>query len=140
MLAYMPVNPNPSAAVPAISPIIPSLHRPDLLNYYLSYYAPQSIALDDLAQVNVLRQIMLRPVGQMGTFINGVLQSDATPAGLDHPNFTGSNPGNSTSGGQFDPINGPWDVDNDGDGIPDSVWVDYGRRCKRPPTAGASSP
>jgi hypothetical protein len=37
----------------------------------------------------------------------------------DHPNFTGSNP-------NFDPINGPWDVCNDGDGVPDSVWVDLG--------------
>ncbi len=37
----------------------------------------------------------------------------------DHPNFTGSNP-------NFDAINGPWDVDNDGDGVPDSVWIDAG--------------
>ena len=37
----------------------------------------------------------------------------------DHPGFTGSNPG-------FDPISGPWDVDNDGDGIPDSIWMDFG--------------
>ena len=37
----------------------------------------------------------------------------------DHPNFTGSNPA-------FDAVIGPWDVDNDGDGIADSVWVDIG--------------
>ena len=37
----------------------------------------------------------------------------------DHPNFTGSNPAFTTDG--------PWDVDNDGDGIPDSVWVDLGQ-------------
>lgn len=28
--------------------------------------------------------------------------------------------------GVFDNINGPWDVDNDGDGIPDSIWIDPG--------------
>ncbi len=26
----------------------------------------------------------------------------------------------------FDPVNGPWDVDNDNDGVPDSIWVDLG--------------
>ena len=40
----------------------------------------------------------------------------------DHPDFTGSN----INPSGFDPINGPWDVDNDGDGVPDSIWVDLG--------------
>ncbi|MCE9604733.1 MAG: hypothetical protein K8U03_07495 [Planctomycetia bacterium] len=26
----------------------------------------------------------------------------------------------------FDAMDGPWDIDNDGDGIPDSIWVDLG--------------
>ena len=37
----------------------------------------------------------------------------------DHPAFTGSNP-------TYDPLVGPWDVDNDGDRIPDSIWMDVG--------------
>ena len=41
------------------------------------------------------------------------------PSAADHPNFTGSNPA-------FTATAGPWDVDNDGDGVPDSVWVDVG--------------
>ena len=41
------------------------------------------------------------------------------PDVADHPGFTGSNP-------NFDPIVGPYDVDNDGDGIPDSIWIDLG--------------
>ena len=57
-----------------------------------------------------MRQIMLRPMT--------TLQSD-------HPNFTGSNPQLHRHLGRH-PINGPWDVDNDGDGVPDSVWVDLG--------------
>ena len=39
--------------------------------------------------------------------------------GADHPSFTGSNP-------NFNPVNGPFDVDNDGDGIRESVWIDVG--------------
>ena len=81
----------------------------------------------------LLRSIMMRP----------------NPA--DHPNFTGSNPnfnavwdgitpvgsgleqnsnnsGNNTSNttGNVIQFGGMWDVDNDGDGVPDSVWVDLG--------------
>ena len=43
----------------------------------------------------------------------------ARPSSVHHPAFTGSNP-------RFDPVAGPWDVDADGDGIPDSVWIDAG--------------
>ncbi|MEX0586664.1 MAG: hypothetical protein WD176_08470, partial [Pirellulales bacterium] len=41
------------------------------------------------------------------------------PSIADHPNFTGSNP-------SFDPVDGPWDVDNDHDGQRDSIWIDPG--------------
>ena len=43
----------------------------------------------------------------------------ARPSTSHHPAFTGSNP-------QFDPVKGPWDVDANGDGIPDSIWIDAG--------------
>ena len=46
-------------------------------------------------------------------------QVSMRPLPADHPNFTGSNPSYNATGG-------PWDVDNDGDGIADSVWVDVG--------------
>lgn len=39
------------------------------------------------------------------------------PLPEDHPNFDGSNPA-------FDPVVGPWDVDNDDDTVPDGIWVD----------------
>ena len=64
---------------------------------------------------------MLRPIGAPPPPSGG-----ASAATVDHPNFTGSNPGSSITPGVFDPVNGPWDVDNDGDGIADSVWVDLG--------------
>ncbi|QDU90174.1 hypothetical protein Pla175_35760 [Pirellulimonas nuda] len=66
------------------------------------------------------------------------------PLREDHPEFDGSNP-LSRYAGTYDPttsdqsvntagvltapafeITGPWDVDNDGDGVPDSIWVDLG--------------
>lgn len=47
------------------------------------------------------------------------LAASMRPSQSLHPSFTGSNP-------LFDEFEGPWDVDNDGDGIPDSVWVDAG--------------
>ena len=64
------------------------------------------------------------------------------PTRDDHPNFDGSNyySQNVLASGFGNPVNlnnglitaptweiiGPWDVDNDGDGVPDSVWVDLG--------------
>ena len=59
------------------------------------------------------------------------------PTPLDHPNFTGSNPayaaalataatGTDTAALVRTLLQGPWDVDNDGDGIMDSVWLDLG--------------
>jgi hypothetical protein len=81
---------------------LPSLHRPELI----AYWGKQCGGIGSI-QPDLMRAIMARPAGPgMG----------ASP---DHPNFTGSNP-------RFDPVNGPWDVDNVGTGTPDSVWVDLG--------------
>lgn len=80
--------------------ILPSFHRPDLIRYYEQKLG---VAWRTTMDPNLRRKIMLRPVG----------------VASDHPNFTGSNP-------TFDAVNGPWDVDNDGDGIADSVWIDIG--------------
>ncbi len=81
--------------VTASGDIIPSFHRPSLVNYW----ATNNPGLWGNAAFQ--RQVMFRPL----------------PA--DHPNFTGSNP-------SFHPINGPWDVDNTGNGIRDSIWIDVG--------------
>ena len=94
--------------------VLPSYHRPDLINYWMKR---ESITAWSNSNAALLRQICLRP----------------NP--IDHPNFSGSNPAlgglqNFTtnivwqaSGGNVMP---PWDVDNDGDGRPDSVWIDLG--------------
>ena len=93
--------------------IIPSYHRPALINYWRNRLAG---ATPD-QQKQAMRQYVLRPTQ------------------LDHPNFSGSNPAftfpvsNPPTAQQLTRLynvlmNGQWDVDNDNDGIPDSIWVD----------------
>ena len=76
--------------------IIPSFHRPELINYWM--HQPSAAPGTYWADDNFKRLISLRPV---------------------EPDFDGSNP-------DYNAVSGPWDVDNDGDGIRDSVWVDLG--------------
>lgn len=84
---------------------IPSYHNPDLIRYWvhrLNASADGSSAADFYSlNTNLQRYLTLRPLV------------------THHPNFDGSNP-------NFTPVNGPWDVDNNGDGIRDSVWIDLG--------------
>ena len=96
----MVANPAPPPAQHTqIQKITPSFHRPRLV--------------DGLTDWNQLRKRVLRPLS------------------YDHPNFNGSNPTLEASSTSFTDFmdflaNGPWDVDNDNDGIPDSIWVDAG--------------
>ncbi|MCY2986931.1 MAG: hypothetical protein NTY19_03575 [Planctomycetota bacterium] len=96
--------------------IIPSFHRPELINYWANNGAQGG----GTTSADLLRKITLRPL----------------PLKDQHPNFTGSNPAAGFNA-PVDPannpallvllnalVNGPWDVDNDNDGIPDSVWLD----------------
>ncbi len=106
-----------STTAPGGIQTIPSFYRPELINYWKNQIGASSWSNLWTASPDLCRKIMLRPIGPAGGITNP-----------DHPNFTGSNP-------NFDPMwNGAttatpqpqWDVDNDGDGIPDSVWVDLG--------------
>ncbi len=106
------------------SMVLPSFHRPALLNFWArhgDFLGTPSDPLSmsrlgvDPANASLLRKILLRPNW------------------FDHPNFTGSNPYMPTGNTATDNANklrrmiyGPWDVDNDKDGTPDSVWVDFG--------------
>lgn len=83
----------------ASTDIDPSFHRRQLINYWMQ--TQPTLWTDPQVGAAFRRMVMARPSNQ------------------DHPNFTGSNPA-------FDPINGPWDVDNDNDGVPDSIWIDPG--------------
>ena len=99
--------------------IIPSFHRPQLVRYW------QEIdSTNNRPNVNPteLRKYVLRPL----------------PA--DHPQFTGSNPAAAWNTNLDETvrmqrlvhflINGPWDVDSDGNGIADSIWLDIGLRAR----------
>ena len=131
----------------------PSLHRPDLIAHWMarnptswdSLQNPNSVPANWTANTNpsyrdFRRRIVFRPMP------------------WDYPNFTGSNPafdGATRSAKQIEDavvwgmvdLDGDgtretpayWDVDNDGDGIPDSIWIDPdlpvqsmpdGRLCK----------
>jgi hypothetical protein len=89
-----------------VTGIMPSLHRPALVNYWMNLRGLS----DWNTNFDLQKKVILRPLPCY------------------HPNFTVVNP-------NFDPAwNGTitatstnqWDVDNDGDGVPDSVWVDMG--------------
>jgi hypothetical protein len=94
--------------------VIPSLHRPALINYWRQQILDAGGELED--DPKLLRRVVLRPNW------------------LDHPSFTGSNPTYANLASSADPnlerllqmIYGAWDVDNDNDGIRDSIWVDFG--------------
>jgi len=92
--------------------IIPTGHRPALINEQIS---GSGLALSQEAWDGKIVRPMPWPDG--------------------HPNFTGSNPAFDISGLAGDQVAtkltqallyGPWDVDNDGDGVPDSIWIDPG--------------
>jgi hypothetical protein len=88
---------------------LPSMHRPELIKYWRSQTGWTDSA-------DSFRNIMLRPIGK------DMVGCSITP---DHPDFDGSNQ-------KFKPdwdgitTDGQWDVDNDGDGVAESVWVDLG--------------
>jgi hypothetical protein len=84
--------------------VIPSFHRPQLVKYWNEHSG-----YDELHnQPHELRKYVLRPLP------------------IDHPNFSGSNPAASKENLANFLTEGPWDVDNDGDGKADSIWVDIG--------------
>ncbi len=108
-------------------PLIPSFHRPELVNFWLNNWPGGSPQLTQTNHKDFARKIIFRPMP------------------WDHPNFTGSNPDLTPTGNtdaayqtliglmaQQGALNGTpswhavWDVDNDGDGVRDSIWVDVG--------------
>lgn len=103
----------------------PSLHRPELVYYWTRRlninvpFIPVTAPLPPptwYSQIPIAlrRKIIMRPDPQ-DHYYDGA--NAGTPWSGSTPDFTGK---------VFDPINGPWDIDNDGDGIYDSIWVDLG--------------
>ncbi len=109
LAAQTPQTAAGTGLVPPMLTPIPSLHRPELIQYWMTkagitVSGTNWMTLDP----GLLRMIMLRP----------------NP--IDHPNFTGSNLNFNPTWDGVSNTGAAWDVDNDGDGIADSVWVDLG--------------
>jgi hypothetical protein len=158
MLLGLPLDPRDvTGSLPTIPlapnyPPYPSLHRPELVQFWMTYQqaAPPptnfsqfllatSASGSNSANLALARQAMLRPIGYAGTDTSG-----SQKIVVDHPNFTGSNPNANTditlATAGFDPVNGPYDVDTDGDGIADSVWVDLGMPVQTAPDGTTYKP
>jgi hypothetical protein len=134
-------------------PPYPSLHRPELVQYWMNTVAAgttnfstfllqTSASGTNSANLALARQMTMRPIGYAG--VPNVSSPPNPQIIVDHPNFTGSNSNpntnTTTAAVGFDPINGPWDVDNDGDGIADSVWVDLGAPVQTAPDGTTYKP
>jgi hypothetical protein len=154
MLLGMQV-PQTVGAVPAGTTPIPSLHRPALVNYWFhqleSGAVPGFTWPSGAPGTPERMQCFVAPFRQdtPGVWFwgwdNSNIQSAyflvalkrrilLRPSPEDHPEFTGSNPNFYPLWDGYTPIDLDgdatadvhWDVDNDGDGIMDSIWVDLG--------------
>lgn len=127
----------------------PSFHRPDLVNYW---YHRLLMLLSDGKPTDAHVRAILQPFQPNGAPTQPLTAQQAAlvaaikrkimlrPLREDHPNFDGGNPRsvprdlnntqqllvNNNIGIPYWEAVGPWDVDNDNDGVPDSVWVDLG--------------
>ncbi|MFO0902662.1 MAG: hypothetical protein U0939_06660 [Pirellulales bacterium] len=140
----------PNAA--ASNEIMPSFHRQDLIAFWIKWlqanvytslsplemrivfaypYGPDNIpgnADDGVAPWSNV------PLPQRQAIVDLKRRMIFRPLPEDHPNFNGGNPMFTMLGGVvFNSLDcdgdnrvDMWDVDNDGDGVPDSVWIDPG--------------
>jgi len=148
-LAYLPVGARDLANTPNPE-LIPSFHRPALVNYWY-HWMEHTMGWGSLSAEDKWYAI-LRPYGDdwqddptapqsvLDRVIDVKRKISLRPLREDHPNFTGGNLATNAliRDEIFNNNNlamvietyleriGPWDIDNDGDGVRDSVWVDLG--------------
>ncbi|QDU76402.1 hypothetical protein Pan97_34510 [Bremerella volcania] len=117
--------------------ILPSFHRPDLVRYWFrQYIAANSMTVGMFDDPDAFMQ---NPDLDTSSWMSAPTQAqrDAAwafrrkftlrPSKTDHPNFTGSNANYDILGTAS---NARWDIDNDLDGIADSIWIDVGLPLK----------
>lgn len=118
--------------------VIPSFHRPSVANYILNKYdtweSSSRTAVDYRDLMISLARGTMRPIpiaanqfGAGSAAINDQFTGGNTNFALRTPLFMGGG-GTEMRLDQLAQslITGPWDVDNDLDGIPDSIWMDLG--------------
>jgi hypothetical protein len=149
----------PNAATTPGLPIIPSFHRPELINYWLNnlpteFQGPPLDVFDPTmidpqrrdALKNFLRTINFRPMPWDHMDSSGNSSFSGSNPKFDLANARGEAQAWLIANGQpvAEPavsihttrilleylVNAPnapiWDIDNDGDGVPDSIWIDPG--------------
>ncbi len=114
---------------------LPSFHRPALVRYWFNKLANDaSFAWPGAMTDTQKMQALLNPAGPEGQLLNASQRNTILslerkimfrPLQYDNPDFTGSNPNFNPAWTMLD-TTAQWDVDNDGDGRPDSIWVDLG--------------
>ncbi|QDU58268.1 hypothetical protein Pan181_45010 [Aeoliella mucimassa] len=128
--------------------VIPSFHRPALMNYWYtrllnsSWTSGRGTSPSDIASaiahpygLDAIREGSTNDTGDdpgLSVDVRDLLvgikrRISMRPIREDHPSFDGTNPQSNTA---FWELTGPWDVDNDNDGIADSIWVDLGDPVK----------
>ena len=115
----------------------PDYTAPDHLHMFLSWFEFEATpstaaAIDPQKPIKRVIPSFHRPWLVDGTDQASLRKTVLRPLPLDHPNFTGSNP--AASSAHLNTLTscatwlqkGPWDVDSDGDGVADSLWLDIG--------------
>ncbi len=120
--------------------IIPSFHRPALVNYWLKRFGVEELgSLSTTDLITAFRDpYQLADIPTRQRLLQLKRSIILRPLPEDHPNFPNATQFNATMGQPDDttgllPANQRlelpqmvWDVDNDGDGIADSIWIDIG--------------
>jgi len=125
MLAGLIWSPEPPhGGAPRWRVRIPSLHRPDLVAYHMAQIDSSNSNKGFDPSVNWVEALTTNGAGRLRQKI--ILRPDPQ----DHVSFPNVvwKPGMDDWSGNpfFHPVLGPWDVDNDNDGLTDSIWVDLG--------------
>ncbi len=134
----------PLTGVPAADdPLIPSFHRPFLLNHMMQRIQAVGGNWSDPPFSDLRRYLVARPLPDAHPLFTGGnprfsaysdLDSDSIPDFMDLDNDGDGQPDVGSDGLLNVPlVRGPWDVDNDGDSVADSVWVDFGAPVKTTP-------
>ncbi len=134
-LAHQSVYWNPFLTTPQwVNNIIPSFHRPEVIHYIAGVFSdPAALTPGQVAQLLMLIDASSSRImsHSFGNVVNPNFRTDDPNYPRISPSFTWSSPPTppeilALQGYVASQIIGPWDFDNNGDGINDSVWADSG--------------
>ncbi|MFZ4079955.1 MAG: hypothetical protein ACOYKN_01925 [Pirellula sp.] len=105
---------------------LPSFHRPDLIHYLSNVFGPPNNATEASELLRLLDASTARVMSY--SYLNGNVIASVNPYFQPHGAFPSYPSESFAANAPLTPyiqqlISGTWDVDNDGDGFPDSVWI-----------------